>query len=100
MAGEQVESFALHWLAGEPAGHYLANQCRAWSAAYDQFTYAPLVEADLGLGTAQLVEAIRAGGVLGRSDVFVAGPPAFVEAAVPGLLAAGAVRERLHGLVV
>ena len=100
MASEQVESFALHWLAGEPAGHYLANQCRAWSAAYDQFTYAPLVEADLGLGTAQLVEAIRAGGVLGRSDVFVAGPPAFVEAAVPGLLAAGAVRERLHGLVV
>ena len=100
MAAEQVESFVLHWLARDADGHYLANQCRAWAAAYDQFAYLPVVDADLGSGAARMVESARATGSLGRSDVFVAGPPAFVEAAVPGLIEAGAPRERLRSLVL
>jgi CDP-4-dehydro-6-deoxyglucose reductase len=100
MAGEQVESFALHWLVREADGHYLANQCRAWAAAFDQFAYVPVVEADLDAGVARLVEAVRDAGAIDRSDVFVAGPSAFVESAVPALLAAGAARGRLKSLVV
>jgi CDP-4-dehydro-6-deoxyglucose reductase len=101
IASEQVESFALHWLASEADGHYLANQCRAWQAAFDQFAYAPLVDADPVAGAARIVEAIKAGGgPLGRADLFVAGPAAFVEAAARGLLDAGAPRERLHCLAV
>jgi CDP-4-dehydro-6-deoxyglucose reductase len=100
IASEQIESFALYWLAGGPDGHYLANQCRAWSAAFEQFAYMPLVDSDRGAGTAKLVEAIRsAGDRLARSDVFVAGPADFVDAALPALLAAGAPRERLRALV-
>jgi len=100
IASEQVESFALHWLASGPEGHYLANQCRAWSAAFDQFSYVPVTDADPAAGVARLVESVRAGGAIGESDVFVAGPSAFVEAAVPALIDAGAARERLRSFVV
>lgn len=100
IASEQVESFALHWLAADADGHYLANQCRAWTAAFDQFSYLPLADPDLGRGVARLLDAVRAGGALARSDVFVAGPAAFVEAAVPQLIDAGAARERLRSLAV
>lgn len=98
IASEQVESFALYWLAGAPEGHYLANQCRAWQAAFDQFSYVPLVDADPLAGAARLVESMQAGAIAG-SDIFVAGPASFVEAAVPRLIDAGAVRERLRALV-
>jgi CDP-4-dehydro-6-deoxyglucose reductase len=101
IATEQVESFALYWLARAADGHYLANQCRAWAAAFDQFSYVPLVDADAGSGANSLVEAIRAGSTtLGQCDVFVAGPAAFVETAMPALLASGARRERTRSLVV
>ena len=101
MASEQAESFALYWLAAGPDGHYLANQCRAWAAAFDQFSYVPLVDADIGRGASRVVESIRAdGAALERSDVFVAGPAAFVEVASKALLDAGASRERLRGLIV
>jgi len=101
MASEQVESFALHWLASERDGHYLANQCRAWSAAFDQFSYVPLIDTDIGIGASRMVESIRAdGGALERSDVFVAGPVDFVEGVSRGLIDAGAPRERMRGLVV
>jgi CDP-4-dehydro-6-deoxyglucose reductase len=99
IASEQVESFALVWLASTPDGHYLANQCRAWQAAFDQFSYVPLVDADPVDGATRLVEAMR-GGRIAAADVFVAGPSAFVEAAVPRLLDAGAARERLRALVL
>jgi CDP-4-dehydro-6-deoxyglucose reductase len=101
IASEQVETFALYWLAGSAEGHYLANQCRAWQAAFDQFSYVPLVDADPAAGAARLAAALRADEVdIAGSDVFVAGPPAFVEAAVPALLDAGATRERLRALPV
>jgi NAD(P)H-flavin reductase len=100
IASEQVDSFALHWLAADADGHYLANQCRAWSAAFDQFSYLPITDPDLGSGVARLIDAVRGGAALARSDIFVAGPPEFVEAAVPALLEAGAPRERLRSLAV
>ncbi len=101
IATEQVESFALYWLARAADGHYLANQCRAWAAAFDQFSYVPLVDAEAGSGARRLVAAIGAGtGALEQCDVFVAGPAAFVETAMPALLAGGAHRERTRSLVV
>jgi CDP-4-dehydro-6-deoxyglucose reductase, E3 len=101
IASEQVESFSLDWLATAADGHYLANQCRAWAAAFDQFRYAPLVEADVEAGARRIVEAIKARhGAIGQCDVFVAGPAAFVEPTMHGLLAAGARPELARSLVV
>ena len=40
MSLELVESMDLHWIA-DAAGHYQDNLCRAWTDAFDDFTYAP-----------------------------------------------------------
>ena len=100
MASEQSESFALHWLATREDGHYLDNLCRAWAAAYDQFAYEREVAADPAAGAHRIVERVAALGGLAEREVFVAGPPAFVDAAVAGFLAAGAVAERTHALAL
>jgi CDP-4-dehydro-6-deoxyglucose reductase len=100
MASEQSESFALHWLATREDGHYLDNLCRAWAAAYDQFAYEREVAADPAAGAHRIVERVAAAGGLAEREVFVAGPPAFVDAAVAAFLAAGAVAERTHALAL
>ena len=46
MAVDAAESLSLDWLATRPDGHYLANQCRAWAEAFDQFRYAARTDAD------------------------------------------------------
>jgi len=99
IASEEVETFALYWLGAAADGQYLGNQCRAWQAAFDQFTYEPLTDADPVAGATRLVAAARAAEPA-ACDVFVAGPAAFVDAAVAGLIDAGAARERLRSLVV
>lgn len=100
MAGEQVESFALHWLATRSDGHYLDNQCRAWAAAYDHFTYDNDVDADPAAGARRLVERAAARPGLADSDVFVAGPPTFVFEAAAAFIAAGAASERTRTLAI
>jgi CDP-4-dehydro-6-deoxyglucose reductase len=100
MAGEQVESFALHWLATEADGHYLDNQCRAWAAAYDHFTYEQDVDADQAAGARRLVERAAARPGLRDSDVFVAGPADFVFEAASAFIEAGAASERTRTLAI
>ena len=76
MAVDAAESLSLDWLATRPDGHYLANQCRAWAAAFDEFRYAAhAADADPAAGA-------RAAGRGAwprrcrwpRCDVYVAGP--------------------------
>ena len=50
MAVDAVESLSLDWLATRPDGHYLANQCRAWAAAFDHFRYAAHADPDPAAG--------------------------------------------------
>ncbi len=98
MASEHVESFALHWLATRSDGHYLDNQCRAWAAAYDQFAYEPLVDADQAAGARYLVDRAAARPGLAASDVFIAGPSTFVFEAAQAFIAAGVAAEQTHTL--
>jgi CDP-4-dehydro-6-deoxyglucose reductase len=100
MAGEQVESFALHWLATSGDGHYLDNQCRAWAAAYDHFSYEQYVDADQAAGARRLAERAAARPDLADCDVFVAGPPTFVFEAATAFIAAGAASERMRTLAI
>jgi len=89
MALDTAASFALGWLATRPDGHYLANQCRAWAAAFDHFHYTAHTDADPAEGARRLVRAMLAERPLAGSDVYVAGPTAFVDAATAELRAGG-----------
>jgi CDP-4-dehydro-6-deoxyglucose reductase len=48
----------LHWLAALPDGHYLANYCRAWADALDDFHYHEVALAPQG--DVAMEEALRA----------------------------------------
>ena len=100
MAVDTVESLSLDWLATRPDGHYLANQCRAWAAAFDHFRYAAHVDADPASGARRAIEATAAALPLAATDVYVAGPSAFVDAASAALRAAGVPAPQLRSLVV
>ena len=95
MAVDVSESISLDWLALRPDGQYLANQCRAWAAAFDNFRYAAHVAADPGDGARTLVAEMAAALSLSKHDVYVAGPAPFVEAAATALAAEGIPPERL-----
>ena len=60
MAGQDVEAISLDWLATRPDRHYLANQCRAWAAAFDGFRYAAHADRDPAQGARRMVEALAA----------------------------------------
>ncbi len=100
MAVEATESISLDWLALRPDGQYLANQCRAWAAAFDDFRYAPHTATDAAAGARELVAGLATAIPLAARDVYVAGPASFVDAALPALAAAGAPAERTFSLAV
>ena len=99
MAVEAAESLALGWLATRPDGHYLANQCRAWAEAFDQFRYVACTASDPAAGAARLVADMAAALPLADCDVYVAGPAGFVIAAEAALQAAGVPAEQTYATV-
>ena len=100
MAVEATESISLDWLTLRPDGPYLANQCRAWAAAFDDFRYAAHTDTDPADGAQALVAALAAALPLADRDVYVAGPRAFVETAVAALAASGVPADRAFAGVV
>jgi len=100
MAVDTAESLALGWLATRPDGHYLANQCRAWAEAFDQFRYVACTDIDPGPGAVRLVGEMAAKLSLAACDVYVAGPAAFVTAAAAALQARGLPAEQICAAVV
>ncbi len=89
LSADASPAFALAWLASRPAGHYLANQCRAWAEALDGFDWLPFCDADPAAGAAAMVAALRDRDDFGRAEIYVAGPESFVRAAEFELLGAG-----------
>ena len=100
MAVEAAPALSLDWLATRADGHYLANQCRAWAAAFDSFRYAPHSAGDAADGARALVAALAAELPVAQHDVYVTGPAPFVDAALPALAAAGVPTAQLRALVV
>ncbi len=85
MALELSERLCLYWLATPPTGHYLANLCRSWADALDNFTYVPVV-AQHG-DALELVRRIGADHAdLNAFDIYLAGPEAFIDSARAALL--------------
>lgn len=80
MAAQSCESITLAWSAA-PGGHYLANQCRAWAAALDDFRYLPLEAGEDAAAASAVLAAMRDNGIdVQANDVFVAGNATFVDA--------------------
>jgi len=89
LSADAATSYTVAWLATRPAGHYLANQCRAWAEALDGFAWIPVANPDAAAGAEELVAAVGAQADLARASVYVAGPDAFARAAEYALVGAG-----------
>jgi len=90
LEAEASDCFTLYWLATRIDGHYLGRQCDAWAAAFDQFEYVPLADADRRHGGRRIANALANGATCGGGDVHVAGPAEFVDEVVTAI--------RRHGL--
>jgi CDP-4-dehydro-6-deoxyglucose reductase len=89
IAVDAAESITLYWAASQPGGQYLPNQCRAWAAALDEFSYRPLAVDDLAA-------ALAADAALVASDVYLAGAAPRVEMLAAALRSAGVPAAQLH----
>jgi CDP-4-dehydro-6-deoxyglucose reductase len=86
---DAAPSLSLFWLATRTDGHFMANQCRAWSEALDLFEYALFNDPDTATGVRQVATAIRADLFDIDCDFYVAGDQAFVSAMRDELRMAG-----------
>ena len=93
-------SVSLFWLATRPDGHFLANQCRAWSEALDPFEYTLSSHADAAAGAAEMAQAIRADLFDIDCAFYIAGPGAFVATLRGELANAGVPAAQLHAEVI
>jgi CDP-4-dehydro-6-deoxyglucose reductase len=97
---DAAPSLSLFWLATRADGHFLANQCRAWSEALDLFEYALFTDPDANAGAGQVVSAIRADLFDIDCDFYLAGPEGFVNTVRNELVAAGVAAGQIFGDVV
>jgi CDP-4-dehydro-6-deoxyglucose reductase, E3 len=58
IALEYAAPMRLYWIAREGDGHYLANHCRAWQDALDDFQFHPLVSRAAPPWTAEVLEEL------------------------------------------
>ena len=93
-------SLSLFWLATRQDGHFMANQCRAWSEALDLFEYALFNDPDANAGAHQVVGAIRADLFDIDCDFYLAGPEGFVNTVRNELVTAGVAAGQIFGEVV
>ena len=99
MALELSERLHLYWLATLPAGHYLANLCRSWTDALDNFSYASVAAEHAD--ARELLRRIGADHAdLDAFDIYLAGPESFVAAASMELFDRGFPRAQLATAIV
>lgn len=100
LALDTAPSISLFWLATRPDGHFLANQCRAWSEAFDRFEYSPFSFAEPGVGALGVAQAMRADVFDIDCDFYLAGPAPFVAMLGEELRAAGIPQGQIFAEVV
>lgn len=100
MATDAAESISLYWLATRADGHFLANQCRAWTDALENFDHALFTDADVNAGARTLVQGMRADLFVGDCDFYLAGPEMFVDTAAAALRSAAVREAQIHTMVV
>jgi CDP-4-dehydro-6-deoxyglucose reductase len=100
LALDVFPAMAVCWAATRPGGQYLANQCRAWADALDDFRYLPVEAADEAAAGRAGVATLATAQALADHDVYVAGGERHVEAAHAALLAAGVPADRIAATVL
>jgi CDP-4-dehydro-6-deoxyglucose reductase len=99
IALDAAPSLTLFWLATRADGHFMANQCRAWSEALDAFEVSLVRHDSATEGARQLAQAMRTDLFDIDCDFYLAGPEAFVRT-LDGLLAAAGVPARQRSVLV
>lgn len=99
LARDEAPSLALFWLATRPDGHFMANQCRAWSAALDSFEHQLSYHSDPAAGARQMAQAMRADLFDIACDFYLAGPEPFVQTLYDALRAGGVAAGQIHSEV-
>lgn len=89
LALDAAPSISLFWLATRPDGHFMANQCRAWSEALDAFEVSLSRHDDAREGAREMARAMRADLFDIDCDFYLAGPEAFVATLDAQLASAG-----------
>jgi CDP-4-dehydro-6-deoxyglucose reductase len=96
VASDLPGALRLIWAATRADGHYLENQCRAWAAALDTFSYVTLSAAAPTLAGNEAAARALAEEDIKARDVYVVGPAEFVEAAYQRLVSAGLPAAQLR----
>jgi len=93
------QSILLFWLAGIDKAHYLANYCRSWENALDQFVYIPLTlnaGKDLSAAYADVVDdIISRSPVESEIDLYLATPSELGNRLAEAFAARGTPRSRI-----
>lgn len=86
MSLDTAELLHLYWHAASPTGHYLANLCRSWADALDNFRYTAVAEG----GANDLVDRMTEEHAdLAAFDIYLTGPESFVGGAAKALARQG-----------
>lgn len=85
LALDDAPALSLFWLVTRAGGHFLANQCRAWSAAFDPFEYELVTDPRPAEGARRIAQAMRVDLFDIDCSFYLAGPREFV-ATLTGLL--------------
>lgn len=100
LARDESPSLSLFWLATRADGHFMANQCRAWSAALDSFEHHLSFGDDVAVGAEQMAQAMRADLFDIACEFYVAGPEVFVSTLTNALREGGVSADQIHTMVV
>ena len=99
MTLELSERLYLYWLATRPTGHYLANLCRSWADALDNFTYVPIAAEQCD--ALELMHRISTDhSDLNAFDIYLAGPEAFIRTAATSLREQGFPEAQLTAAIL
>ena len=93
---DAAPSLTLFWLATRSDGHFLENQCRAWSEALDPFEYTLFRDQDAAAGARQIARAMRADLFQPDCAYYLAGPAEFVASLAAQLAEAGVPAAQIH----
>ncbi|MEZ5658141.1 MAG: 2Fe-2S iron-sulfur cluster-binding protein [Burkholderiaceae bacterium] len=92
---DDAQPITLVWLATRADGHYLANQCRAWAAALDDFRFEALAAGSPADARDDVLDRACADLAAADADFYLSGPQTFIDGLMPALQSKGARADRI-----